>query len=138
MSARLGLQLGSQNQKTFQTPKYPFSQMIEQTANQNNGYLEIANFYVQLWSKSEENRLRMIQFIKSYSSVQSVLCVCYSILVHRKELDPIEKLNVDLLDDLESEAKSWKPELTGKDLDKLMKSIWVMNYLLTLLENKIN
>lgn len=112
--------------------------MIEQTANQNNGYLEIANFYVQLWSKSEENRLRMIQFIKSYSSVQSVLCVCYSILVHRKELDPIEKLNVDLLDDLESEAKSWKPELTGKDLDKLMKSIWVMNYLLTLLENKIN
>jgi hypothetical protein len=38
---------------------------------------------------------------------------------------------VELLSDLESEALSWQPVATGKQLTRLMKAIWAMNYLIT-------
>lgn len=96
--------------------------------------LKIGKFYVKQWNMNAAGQQMLIRLICTSSSVKSILCMCYGILAGRKEITRIEEMESHLLDELETEAANWVPDLSGRELTRLMKSIWVMNNMLVIFE----
>ncbi len=97
-----------------------------------NGIITIGlDVYVTNWNKGENGREIMKRFILTSESAKSILSLIYGYFVSKKSILAIEDMPVELLDDLESEALDWCPGAQGNALTKIMKSIWAMNYLLT-------
>jgi hypothetical protein len=98
-----------------------------------DGFMKIGRgLYVENWNKSEQDKEAVKKFIIKSVCCQEILCMLYGVFVYRKEIMSINEMPVELLDDLESEAKTWHPSAEGKELEKLMKCIWAMNHLLTI------
>lgn len=97
-----------------------------------NGIIAIGlDVYVRNWNDSKIGPEQVKLFIINGTCAKHILNMLHNYFVSRKKIISVEDMPVELLSDLESEALEWSPGITGKELTRLMKSIWAMNYLIT-------
>lgn len=94
--------------------------------------LKIGKELALTWQENSTNQQLIKNVIITYGTLKSILCMLYGIFTANNDIRKLEELPVEVIYDLELEAKEWTPDAEGKQLTVMMKSIWTMNYLLCL------